>query len=106
MAGLAFVGLCLYHRKRLSHALIGSLVYTFSGFVILSAVRHPFFINPMIQLPLLLIGIDCVIKKRQSMIFAFAVFYSALCGFYFFVYDDDSDWNLCVSKIFRLLRCS
>lgn len=83
LAGLAFVGLCLYHRKRLSHALIGSLVYTFSGFVILSAVRHPFFINPMIQLPLLLIGIDCVIKKRQSMIFAFAVFYSALCGFYF-----------------------
>ena len=61
--------------------LIGSLVYTFSGFVILSAVRHPFFINPMIQLPLLLIGIDCVIKKRQSKIFAFAVFYSALCGF-------------------------
>lgn len=83
LAGLAFVGLCLYHKKKLSHALIGSLIYTFSGFAIVSAMRHPFFINPMIQLPLLLMGIDCVIKKKKSIMFLFAVFYSALCGFYF-----------------------
>ena len=48
-----------------------------------SAVRHPYFIEPMIQLPLLLIGIDLIIKRKKPFVFIAVVFYSALCGFYF-----------------------
>lgn len=83
LAGLAFSALCIYHHKRISHTLIGSLIYVFSGYAIYCAVRHPYFINPMIQLPMLLIGIELVINKKICTIFIVSVFYSALCGFYF-----------------------
>lgn len=83
LAGLAFCALCRHHRKRACHALIGSFIYVFSGYALFSGVRHPFFINPMIQLPLLLIGIDLIMKKKKKSVFIFSVFYSALCGFYF-----------------------
>lgn len=83
LAGLAFSELCIFHQKRISYTLIGSLIYVFSGYAIYCAVRHPYFINPMIQLPMLLIGIELVINKKSSAVFIVSVFYSALCGFYF-----------------------
>jgi len=82
-AGLAFCALCRYHKKRMMFALIGSIVYAFCGFAIFCSVRHPFFLNPMIQLPLILLGVDKVIKKERPYIFIGAIAYSALCGFYF-----------------------
>lgn len=83
LAGLAFVALCVYHKKQYSHAIAGALVYVFCGYAMFSAVRHPYFIEPMIQLPLLLIGIDLVIQRKRPFVFILSVFYSALCGFYF-----------------------
>lgn len=83
LAGLAFSMLCIYHRKRIAYTLIGSLVYVFSGYIFFHGIRDIFFSNPMIQLPLILIGIDLLIKKRSPILFCLSIFYSALCGFYF-----------------------
>lgn len=83
LAGLAFSALCIYHRRQIGYTLIGALLYVFSEYAIFCSVRHPFFMNPMIQLPLLLIGIDLIIKKKSPVFFIVFVFYSALCGFYF-----------------------
>ena len=83
LAGLAFCFLCFYHEKRNYYILIGALIYVYSGYTIYTAVRHPQFINTMIQLPLLGVGIDKIIKKERPFIFIFSVFYTALCGFYF-----------------------
>lgn len=83
LAGLAFSALCVYHKKPLSHVMAGALMYAFSGYVIYSATRHPYFMEPMIQLPLLLIGIDQVMRRKKPTVFILSVFYSALCGFYF-----------------------
>lgn len=83
LAGLSFLALCRYHKKEFPYALIGTLVYVFSGYAMFSVVRHPYFVEPMIQLPLLLIGIDLVIRKKKPFVFILTVFYSALCGFYF-----------------------
>jgi len=83
LAGLTFSSLCRYHRKDVPFTLIGALMYAFSGYAVYQAVRHPLFINPMIQLPLLLMGIDMVMKKKRPILFVLSVFYSALCGFYF-----------------------
>ena len=83
LAGAAFLALCKYHDKPFAHALMGALVYVFSGYMFFWAVRHYFFINPMIQLPLLLIGIDMVVRKKKPFAFILSVFYSALCGFYY-----------------------
>ncbi len=82
LAGLSFAALCRYHKKPLSHLLIGSFMYTFSGYAIYTAIRHPEFTNPMIQLPLLIIGIDLIIRHKNPLLFVLAIFYSALCGFY------------------------
>lgn len=83
LAGLSFCALCVYHKKPLSHAAIGALIYIFSGYALHSGFTHPYFIEPMIQLPLLLIGIDMIIRRKDPLLFIFSVFYSALCGFYF-----------------------
>ena len=83
LAGLAFSNMCVYYRKRVDFTLIGALVYTFSGYAIYSAVRHPFFINPMIQLPFLILGMDKIMQRQRPFVFIYSVFYSALCGFYF-----------------------
>jgi len=83
LAGLAFVALCKYNQKRYLFALIGAIIYIFSGYAILTAVRHPFFTNPMIQLPLLLIGMDMIRNHKKPFLFILALSYSALCGFYF-----------------------
>lgn len=82
LAGLAFCVFCLYRGKRARYSLIGAIIYTFSGYAIYNSI-NPFFINPMIQLPLLLTGVDCVIKKKKPYLFVLSVFYAALCGFYF-----------------------
>lgn len=81
-AGLSFFGFCVYHKKEATYSLIGAIIYVFSGYAIFN-VTSPFFINPMIQLPLLLIGVDFVIKKQKPYVFLFSLFYVALCGFYF-----------------------
>lgn len=84
LAGLAFLYLCFYFRKSKTSSLIGALIYVFCGFAVFSGVRHPYFINPMIYLPLLIIGIDRVLKKQKPYLFIIMVFVSAMSGFYFF----------------------
>ena len=83
LAGLSFSALCIYRKKRLSHTWVGAFVFIFSGFALFSAVRHPHFITPMIQMPLLIIGMDQVMRKKSPYLFVAAVFYSAMCGYYF-----------------------
>lgn len=83
LAGVAFSALCIFHQKQFKFILVGVLVYIYSGFAIYSTIRHPYFINPMIQFPLLILGVDKILEKKKSFIFVGTVFYSALCGFYF-----------------------
>ena len=83
LAGLVFYFLCRFFKKRRIYALIGSLIYSFSGFTIFNAVRHPDnFFSPMIQFPLLIVGVELILRKKKPFLFIAAVFYSALCGYY------------------------
>lgn len=82
LAGLTFSFLCFYFGKRAMHTLIGSVVYCFSGYAILCSMPNPHFINPMISLPLLIVGTDKILKKEKPYLFIFAMCYAALCGFY------------------------
>jgi len=63
--------------------LCGAIIYAFCGFS-LFAVRHPFFINAMIYIPLLFIGIDNIYKNRKPFLFVFMICLSAISNFYFF----------------------
>ncbi len=84
LSGLAFSALCFHNKKPKLHTLVGAVIFVFSGFALVSGVRHPYFINPLIQLPLLVLGIDLILEHKKPFVFILTVAYSALCGFYFF----------------------
>lgn len=63
----------------------GALMYAFSGYVIYSATRHPYFMEPMIQLPLLLIGIDQVMRRKKPTVFILSVFIQHYADFISFI---------------------
>lgn len=82
--GLAFSAMCFYFKKGRIQALLGSFVYCFSGTMISWGIRHPFFILPMIYLPLLIIGIEKVFRKEKPYFFVFMCFIMAISNFYCF----------------------
>lgn len=64
--------------------LCGSLCYVFSGTVLYLGMLHPFFVTPMIYLPLLILGVEKVLRERKPRIFLVTVWLAALSNFYFF----------------------
>ena len=84
LAGAAFTAYCRYHQNEGTGVLLGSLVYAFSGFALFCGVRHPYFVNPMIYLPLILIGIDKIFRKEKPWLYVIMVAVSAVSNFYFF----------------------
>lgn len=82
--GLAFFAYCKYHNFDKYSSLCGAFVYIFCGFTFYCVVRHPYFVNPMIWLPLLLIGIDKIFDNKNFLPFAFFVFIACASNFYFF----------------------
>ncbi len=85
---LYFSGLCfsLYcFNKGLKNQfgiLAGAFVYAFCGFSLM-AIRHPYFINPLIHLPLLLMGVDQVLAKRRLYLLIVVVGVVTVSNFYF-----------------------
>ena len=84
LAGAAFIAFGYYLKKDGNGILAGSIVYIFCGTFFISAIRHPFFLNPMIYLPLLLMGVEKVYKKEKPYIFTLMVTIAAISNFYFF----------------------
>ncbi|RDU23492.1 YfhO family protein [Anaerosacchariphilus polymeriproducens] len=84
LCGISFTCFCFYMNKPKKLAIIGSVCYVFCGFAVFSGIRHPYFLNPMIFLPIIIIGIDKVLKGKRPFLFIFTVFLSACAGFYFF----------------------
>lgn len=64
--------------------LCGALCYVFSGTVLYLGMLHPFFVTPMIYLPLLFLGVEKVLRERKPRIFLVTVWLAALSNFYFF----------------------
>ena len=90
LAGLSFLALCMHRAGRLaiskSAAITGALTYSFCGTVLFIGMWNPFFVNPMIILPLMVLGADLILEgeKRGPLLFILSVFYASVCNFYFF----------------------
>lgn len=84
LAGLAFIFYCKKMKHNDFPSILGGIIYCFSGYAMLFAVRHPFFINPMIYLPLILVGMEKLLKKEKSFLFHFMIMISLISNFYFF----------------------
>jgi uncharacterized membrane protein YfhO len=84
VVGLAFLAFCWQLKIKNPGALVGSILYTFTFYVILNVVRHPFFLLPMIIFPLLCLGMERILRGGSNTAFILAVFFSAFSNFYFF----------------------
>lgn len=83
MMGLSFSIFGFYFRQKPIAVLIGAISYTFGGFSLYAGVRHPFFLSPMIYLPLLIVAIEKVIQRKNPFLFAFVVFLALISNLYF-----------------------
>ncbi len=88
LAGISFLAFCRYWGRKEnglkgSGAALGALIYVFSGYAFFSGVRHPYFLNPMIYLPLLLIGLEEVMRKRKPHLLIVMAFLCTVSNFYF-----------------------
>lgn len=85
LSGIAFSFLCFRTGQHNRYGILaGSMTYIFCSWALLNAVKHPYFLNPLIYLPLLIIGIEELIRRKRPIVLTGAVFLSAVSNFYFF----------------------
>ena len=84
LMGLSFMAFGFYQKKEGKYVLLGAFLYAFCGFALIGAIKHPFFLNPMIYLPLLCLAIEKVLKKESSRLFIAMTALCAMSNFYFF----------------------
>lgn len=82
--GLAFISYCKYTKKESINTILGTIIYTFCGFILYAGVRHPYFTNAAIFLPLTLLGLEKLLKENKKTFFVFIIFISAISNYYFF----------------------
>ncbi len=84
LAGAAFSLFCRKHNCTQMGTLAGALVYIFATYTLANTCKHPYFANPMIDLPLLLIGVERIYKEHKPVLFMVMTAVSALSNYYFF----------------------
>ena len=83
LAGLAFGWCASLYRPLTLHVITGSMIYVFSGFAVIFAVRHLIYGSAFIMLPLLIGGAERIIRMERGWIFSLAVFLGFICNYYF-----------------------
>lgn len=82
-AGLAFLVLARRYAFKPGSQLVGAVTYAFTGYSLMVGVHHPFFLLPMIWLPLLFVGIDRILQGKGWGFLAAVTGITILSNFYF-----------------------
>lgn len=82
LSGIAFILYCRYHKREGFAVLLGALIYAFC-FWNIYVIRHPYFINPMIYFPIILIGLDKIYKKERPWLYVIMLAIATMSSFYF-----------------------
>ena len=83
LSGAAFLVYCEGMKQQRRYSVYGALVYCFCGFALWS-VKDPFFLNAMIYLPLVFLGLEKVMRRKSPLLLILSVFFSIVSGYYFF----------------------
>ena len=86
LSGLTFAYLCRtvgWNKNRLA-ILAGSVVYVFCVWQISYSTVHTMFALPMIFLPLIIAGVERILRGRLGWVLTVSVFLLAISNFYFF----------------------
>ncbi|NLN75575.1 MAG: YfhO family protein [Armatimonadetes bacterium] len=83
-ACFAFIALRMFVKSR--SAAVAALLYTYSGFTVINSEYHLNWADVIAVFPLLIIGIECILRKRRYGfgIFALVVMINALTNVYMF----------------------
>lgn len=84
-SGVTFSLYCFYHKLDRRYVLSGVFIYVFSRFSLVTGLEFYQNLNPVVWLPLLLLGIDKILDGKRSScpLFVVTVFIQALNGFYY-----------------------
>ena len=83
LVGLSFSIFGFYWKQSPFSIFIGAIAYVFCGYKFYSGVRHPFFLVPMIYLPLLILLTEEILKKKKAHLFVVLVFLASVFSVYF-----------------------
>lgn len=84
LAGITFSMYCFYNKNKKLPVLLGSLIYVYSQWMIVTGMDHPYFMNPAIYLPLIMLGVDKIFDGKKPYLYIWAIVLSAVSNFYFF----------------------
>lgn len=83
IAGFSFHAYAKYNKNSNRTALFGSLIFTFSSYI-LYVIPHPFFASFFVFLPLYFLSVDKYIVEKKKYLFIFMVFFMFLNNYYQF----------------------
>lgn len=84
LLGVSFIFYCNKHNFSKNASAFGAVAYSLCGYALCVGIRHPYFLNPMIYLPLLCLGIDRILNKEKPFLFIVSTFLSCISNYYFF----------------------
>ena len=85
LAGVAFSVLCFGTGKKNRYSIMaGALSYCFCIWGLYLVTRHPYFVNPMTYFPLMILGVEKIIRNEKPYLYIFTTAVSAASNFYFF----------------------
>lgn len=86
IAGITFSALCFYLRPKASKigVMTGMFTYAFCTYFLFLGIWHPYFANPLIYMPLVILGAEKIIRENRCAFFAVAIFLAGSNNFFFF----------------------
>ncbi len=81
--GLSFLYYCKQKKYKCFESTMGALIYTFCGWQLYTGIRHPYFPNALILFPLLMLGMEKIVKENKKTFYVIIVAITAACNFYF-----------------------
>ncbi len=84
--GVAFIYMAKEFGFKKNIAIVGSLLYIFSTFVMFTFIRHPFFTNAPFYLPLLILFAERMYKNKKyaGLLFTITTFFALISQYYLF----------------------
>ena len=83
LAGITSSILMLYFKKGYFATFLGSVVYVFCGFSLYGGAKHTMFMIPVIMLPLLILSIEEIFRKRRWYLCTIFVAVSLFSNYYY-----------------------
>lgn len=84
LSGIVFSRFCFFHKNREFPVFLGMLIYVFSQWTLVAGFNHPYFLNPCIYLPLILLGADRIFDGKKPYVYISSLALAGISNFYFF----------------------